>query len=113
MSNELAVLALLVFFGLAGGFVLGRNTAGARALAGWLLWLPVPFVILAVVLAGQIDPTLPTDRASYNFAFGFVFHSRGGALAGEQSRRGADRSAVPQIPACAAAAIRRAAACRS
>jgi hypothetical protein len=40
-----------------------------------LLWLPVPFVILAVILAGQSDPTLPQERASYNFSFGFVLVS--------------------------------------
>ena len=98
MSGELAFLALLVFFGLAGGFVLGRNARGARALAAWALWLPVPFIILAAVLFSQIDPTLSAERAGYDFAFGFVLvsiliaipwlgASLAGALIGRAMRR--------------------------
>lgn len=75
MSGELALLAMLVLFGLAGGVVLGCNTRGARALLAWALWLPVPFIILAFVLFSQIDPTLSAERAGYDFAFGFVLVS--------------------------------------
>ncbi|MCC6827561.1 MAG: hypothetical protein IT550_04960 [Novosphingobium sp.] len=109
MTGELGLLGLLVAFGLGGGVVLARNTRGLRALAAWALWLPVPFIILTFVLAGQADPTLSADRASYNFAFGFVLvsiliaipwfgASLVGALIGWAMRRRAHGAATGDAP---------------
>jgi len=75
MSGQWGLLLMLLAGGLLGGFLIGRNATGLRALGAFLLWLSVPFVILAFVLSASIDPTLEPERASYNFAFGFVLMS--------------------------------------
>jgi hypothetical protein len=69
------MLVVIVVAGLAGGSLIRRNLCGRRAFGAWMLWLPVPFVILLVVLAVEIDPSLPPERASYNLSFGFVLVS--------------------------------------
>ncbi len=71
-NDSLAVLALLVGGGLAGGFLIGRHLRGMRALLTWALWLALPFIALVFILAVQIDPRWTSQQASYNFSMGFV-----------------------------------------
>ncbi len=75
--SEGMVLLLLLAGGAGGGYAIGRTLPGRRALGGWMLWLPLPFVILAIMLAlqTQTSATLNSQQASYNFSFGFVLVS--------------------------------------
>lgn len=75
MIGAIWVLALVVGAGLAGSFFVARRLSGWRAVFVWISWLMSPFALIALLLAVESYPTLPHDRASYNFAFGFVLLS--------------------------------------
>lgn len=96
--NQPALLALILLLGFAGGYWIARKVSGGTVALVWLAWLASPLLVLAVVLAGETDSTLPADRASYNFAFGFVLYgflilipwlpaNLVGALLGRKARR--------------------------
>lgn len=75
MNDILSILALIVGAGLVGGCMVVALTRGLRTVFGCLLWLALPFAVIAFLLAAQGDPTLPAERQSYNFSFGFVLIS--------------------------------------
>lgn len=75
MSDGWGLLGLGVAVGLIGSFLVVRSTRGLRTVLGCLVWLAIPFVVLAFILVAESDASLSADRASYNFSFGFVLIS--------------------------------------
>jgi hypothetical protein len=78
MSVVNGILLFAAGLGILGALVsalIAARLSVGRALLAYVLWLPLPFVGLAVLLGSGSDPSLPADRQSYNFWFGFVLIS--------------------------------------
>ena len=68
-------LVVIVVSGVIGSLLIMRHFPGRRALGAYILWLPVPFVVLALIIAANSDPTLTSSKATYNFQLAFVLAS--------------------------------------
>lgn len=104
---ELAVafwLAVVAIPGFLGAMLIARHLPGLRAVGAFVLWLPVPFVLLAIVLAADGDPAPPSSQASYTYQLAVVLFSfaiavpwvvanLAGGVVGLQKRR---RSLAPE-----------------
>jgi hypothetical protein len=99
-------LAAIVVAGLAGSLLIMSNLSGRRAFGAFGLWLPVPFVVLAVMLSVSVDPTLPEQQQAYNFQLAFVLVAFAVAipwslanLVGGLTGRGMRRRRMASLPA--------------
>ena len=68
-------LAAIVVAGVVGSRLIVRHLPGTRALGAFVLWLPVPYLVLAAIIGANSDPTLSSSQATYNFQLAFVLAS--------------------------------------
>jgi hypothetical protein len=105
VTGALLWLAALVVAGVVGSMLIVRNLPGRRVLGAFILWLPVPYLVLAAVIGANGDPTLNSSQATYNFQLAFVLAAFlitipwvianviGGVIGGRQRRKN------PPLPA--------------
>lgn len=72
MNEPDRILALIVAAGFVGGLLVTSLASGMRRFCGWLLWLVLPFVVAAFLVAAGTYSTLNSDQASQNFSFGMA-----------------------------------------
>lgn len=65
-------LAGILATGVVGSLLIMRNLPGRRALGAFILWLPLPYLLVVAVIGANGDPTLSSSQASYNFQLAFV-----------------------------------------
>lgn len=75
VTGALVWLAVIVAAGVIGSMLIVRHLPGRRALGGFILWLPVPYLVLAAIIGANGDPTLSSSQATYNFQLAFVLAS--------------------------------------
>jgi hypothetical protein len=75
VTGALVLLAAIVAAGVVGSLLIMRHLPGTRALGAFILWLPVPYLVLAAIIGANSDPTLSSSQATYNFQLAFVLAS--------------------------------------
>jgi hypothetical protein len=112
MSEALWLFVVIGLVGLIGSFFVVRKTSGAGTVFGCLGWLALPLVIIAILVAFEIDPSAPATRPGGDYAFNFIMISLVvgtpwflaacvGGLVGLITRKGkpAPQAAAPVAPA--------------
>lgn len=64
--------AVIVVPGIVGSLLIMRHLPGRRALGAFILWLPLPYLVLAAIIGANLDPMLSQGQATYNFQLAFV-----------------------------------------